>query len=100
MEMPTIIRPIFITSTEESCRPITPGPRARSWAMATMSMSMSGLNADGKPNSFDFEVPIPGQQMLDARVLESTGYISHPLGLNWYHSHIQGISSDQVMGGM
>ena len=60
----------------------------------------SGLNADGKPNSFDFEVPIPGEQMLDARVLESTGYISHPLGLNWYHSHMHGISSDQVMGGM
>src|SRR5262249_15205010 len=25
---------------------------------------------------------------------------SHPNGLNWYHSHLHGISSDQVMGGM
>lgn len=56
--------------------------------------------------SFDFKVPIPGERpnpgndMLDARVLESTGFIPHPLGLNWYHSHLHGISSDQVMGGM
>lgn len=60
----------------------------------------SGLGADGKPNSFDFDVQIPGDQMLDARVLEGTGYISHPVGLNWYHSHMHGISSDQVAGGM
>jgi FtsP/CotA-like multicopper oxidase with cupredoxin domain len=51
-------------------------------------------------SSFDLAVPIPGKQKLDARVLESTGYISHPVGLNWYHSHMHGISSDQVMGGM
>jgi FtsP/CotA-like multicopper oxidase with cupredoxin domain len=51
-------------------------------------------------NSFDFQVPIPGEQGLDARVLEGQGYITHPLGLNWYHSHLHGISSDQVMGGM
>lgn len=38
--------------------------------------------------------------MIDARVLESTGLIPHPLGLNWYHSHLHGTSSDQVMGGM
>jgi hypothetical protein len=50
--------------------------------------------------SFDFDVPIPGEGELDARVLESKGYIEHPLGLNWYHSHLHGISSDQVMGGM
>ena len=60
----------------------------------------SGLDARGNPNSFDFDVPIPGDQMLDARVLESTGLISHPVGLNWYHSHMHGISADQVMGGM
>jgi FtsP/CotA-like multicopper oxidase with cupredoxin domain len=60
----------------------------------------SGVNAQGKPNSFDFKVPIPGEKMLDARVLETEGYIAHPLGLNWYHSHMHGISSDQVMGGM
>ena len=60
----------------------------------------SGLNADGKPNSFDLEVPIPGEQELDGRVLESAGFISHPLGLNWYHSHMHGMSADQVMGGM
>jgi FtsP/CotA-like multicopper oxidase with cupredoxin domain len=60
----------------------------------------SGLDAQGKPNSFDFEVPIPGEKMLDARVLEGTGLISHPVGLNWYHSHMHGISADQVMGGM
>jgi FtsP/CotA-like multicopper oxidase with cupredoxin domain len=56
--------------------------------------------------SFDFKVSIPGEkpirgnEMLDARVLESHGYIPHPLGLNWYHSHLHGISSNQVMGGM
>ena len=49
---------------------------------------------------FDFEVPIPGDKSLDARVLEENGYISHPSGLNWYHSHLHGISSDQVIGGM
>jgi FtsP/CotA-like multicopper oxidase with cupredoxin domain len=51
----------------------------------------------------DFDVPIPGKDRLDARVLESekeNGVISHPEGLNWYHSHLHGISSDQVMGGM
>lgn len=60
----------------------------------------SGLDPQGKPNSFDFKVPIPGEKTLDARVLETEGYIAHPLGLNWYHSHMHGISSDQVMGGM
>lgn len=56
--------------------------------------------------SFDFKVPIPGEKpipgndVLDARVLESEGNIPHPLGLNWYHSHLHGISSNQVMGGM
>jgi FtsP/CotA-like multicopper oxidase with cupredoxin domain len=60
----------------------------------------AGRDAAGTPNSFDFKVPIPGEQQLDARVLEGEGYISHPLGLNWYHSHLHGISSDQVMGGM
>lgn len=61
---------------------------------------MAGPRPPGTPSSFDLSVPIPGRQMLDARVLESTGYISHPVGLNWYHSHMHGISSDQVMGGM
>jgi FtsP/CotA-like multicopper oxidase with cupredoxin domain len=56
--------------------------------------------SEGPQNTFDFDVPIPGEQMLDARVLEERGYIAHPLGLNWYHSHMHGISSDQVMGGM
>jgi hypothetical protein len=47
-------------------------------------------------------VPIPGEDELDARVLEgeSGGKISHPDGLNWYHSHLHTISSTQVMGGM
>jgi FtsP/CotA-like multicopper oxidase with cupredoxin domain len=49
---------------------------------------------------FDFEVPIPGDKTLDARVLEGNGDIDHPSGLNWYHSHLHGISSDQVIGGM
>jgi FtsP/CotA-like multicopper oxidase with cupredoxin domain len=54
------------------------------------------------PNIFDLKVPIPGDGELDARVLEdeNADYISHPLGLNWYHSHLHGISSTQVMGGM
>jgi len=50
--------------------------------------------------SFDYNVPIPGEGELDARVLEGKGWISHPNGLNWYHSHMHGISSDQVMGGL
>ena len=49
---------------------------------------------------FEFEVPIPGDKTLDARVLEENGKIDHPSGLNWYHSHLHGISSDQVIGGM
>ena len=32
--------------------------------------------------------------------LEQTGVIPHPNGLNWYHSHLHGRSSDQVMGGL
>ena len=54
----------------------------------------------GKPNSFDYNVPIPGEKELDARVLEGAGLIAHPNGLDWYHSHMHGISSDQVMGGL
>jgi FtsP/CotA-like multicopper oxidase with cupredoxin domain len=50
--------------------------------------------------SFDLDVPIPGEGELSAAVLEKEGYIAHPEGLNWYHSHLHGISSDQVMGGM
>jgi FtsP/CotA-like multicopper oxidase with cupredoxin domain len=49
---------------------------------------------------FDLKVPIPGDKTLDARVLEENGDIDHPSGLNWYHSHLHGISSDQVIGGM
>src|ERR1700730_8643037 len=64
----------------------------------------NGTDAAGKPNSFDYNVPIPGEKEgkgeLDARVLEGKGWISHPDGLNWYHSHMHGISSDQVMGGL
>ncbi|MGH6826382.1 multicopper oxidase domain-containing protein [Methyloceanibacter sp.] len=55
------------------------------------------------PSSADFNVPIPGEGELDAQVLESEGNtatIAHPSGLNWYHSHLHGISSDQVLGGM
>jgi FtsP/CotA-like multicopper oxidase with cupredoxin domain len=52
--------------------------------------------------SFDYEVPIPGKDMLDARVLEGKAgdYIAHPSGLNWYHSHLHMISTEQVLGGM
>lgn len=60
----------------------------------------NGADEAGKPNSFDYNVPIPGEGELDARVLEGKGWISHPNGLNWYHSHMHGISSDQVMGGL
>ena len=64
----------------------------------------NGTDGAGKPNSFDYNVPIPGEKdgkaELDARVLEGEGWISHPDGLNWYHSHMHGISSDQVMGGL
>jgi len=56
---------------------------------------------DGKSNTFDFYVPIPGRgRPLDGRVLEKQYPIEHPSGLNWYHSHLHGFSSDQVMGGM
>jgi FtsP/CotA-like multicopper oxidase with cupredoxin domain len=60
----------------------------------------NGFDEMGKPHSFDFHVPIPGEGELDAMVLEGTGFIEHPSGLNWYHSHLHGISSDQVLGGM
>ncbi|MET0678668.1 MAG: multicopper oxidase domain-containing protein, partial [Bradyrhizobium sp.] len=56
--------------------------------------------------SFDYKVPIPGEKpiagndTLDARVLEQKGSIPHPSGLNWYHSHQHGTSSNQVMGGL
>jgi FtsP/CotA-like multicopper oxidase with cupredoxin domain len=70
----------------------------------------SSLGNAGPPNSFDFKVPIPGEpkpgepkpgeKSLDDRVLEGSGYIAHPVGLNWYHSHLHGISSEQVMGGL
>jgi len=60
----------------------------------------SGRDANGNPNSFDYRVPIPGEMELDARVLEGKGDIAHPLGLNWYHSHMHGISAGQVAGGM
>jgi FtsP/CotA-like multicopper oxidase with cupredoxin domain len=66
----------------------------------------NGFEESGKPHSFDFTVPIPGEGELDGRVLEAKENdgkiptIAHPTGLNWYHSHLHGISSDQVMGGM
>lgn len=52
--------------------------------------------------SFRYEVPIPGALQLDAEVLEGDQgtKIAHPPGLNWYHSHLHGISANQVMGGM
>ena len=60
--------------------------------------------------TFDFYVPIPGRDRpLDGRVLEKgpatsdaglKNPIEHPSGLNWYHSHLHGYSSHQVMGGM
>ena len=37
---------------------------------------------------------------LDARVIDGAGVIPHPSGLNWYHAHLHGRSSDQVMGGL
>jgi FtsP/CotA-like multicopper oxidase with cupredoxin domain len=60
---------------------------------------------NGTNSKHDFEVPIPGIDKfgvgeLDARVLEGVGRIAHPTGLNWWHSHLHGRSSDQVMGGM
>jgi FtsP/CotA-like multicopper oxidase with cupredoxin domain len=60
----------------------------------------NGRDAAGNPSSFNFHVPIPGEKKLDARVLEGEGFISHPNGLNWYHSHMHGISSTQVLGGL
>ena len=47
---------------------------------------------------FIYEVPIPYR--LDARVIDGAGVIPHPSGLNWYHAHLHGQSSDQVMGGL
>jgi FtsP/CotA-like multicopper oxidase with cupredoxin domain len=49
-------------------------------------------------SDFQFSVPIPDK--LDAAVLEGEGEMEHPPGLNWYHSHLHGISSNQVMGGL
>jgi FtsP/CotA-like multicopper oxidase with cupredoxin domain len=55
-----------------------------------------------KDRPFELNVPIPGEGQLDARVLEGKEgtYISHPNGLDWYHSHLHGISSTQVTGGL
>ncbi|MBL4803129.1 MAG: multicopper oxidase domain-containing protein [Emcibacter sp.] len=49
-----------------------------------------------------YQVPIPGFKELNAAVLEGKkgAKIAHPPGLNWYHSHLHGISSNQVMGGL
>jgi len=60
----------------------------------------NGTGRDEAAFSFEYEVPIPGVGQLDARVLEKDGVIEHPSGLNWYHSHLHGRSSDQVMGGL
>jgi len=60
----------------------------------------NGKGSDETGFSFEYEVPIPGKDGLDARVLEADGSIEHPSGLNWYHSHLHGRSSDQVMGGL
>ena len=60
----------------------------------------NGTDASGKAASFDYNVPIPGDGELDAGVLEGKDGIAHPPGLNWYHSHLHGVSSDQVMGGL
>jgi FtsP/CotA-like multicopper oxidase with cupredoxin domain len=62
----------------------------------------NGVGPDGAASSFEYEVPIPGKDELDARVLEADTdrSIEHPSGLNWYHSHLHGRSSDQVMGGL
>jgi FtsP/CotA-like multicopper oxidase with cupredoxin domain len=50
--------------------------------------------------SFTYEVPIPS--LLDGRVIDimEGRKIPHPNGLNWYHSHLHGYSSDQIMGGL
>jgi FtsP/CotA-like multicopper oxidase with cupredoxin domain len=50
--------------------------------------------------NFEYDVQIPGEDALDARVFERNGFIAHPAGLNWYHSHRHGISSAQVTGGL
>ncbi|MDW9984274.1 multicopper oxidase domain-containing protein [Sinorhizobium meliloti] len=49
-----------------------------------------------------YEVPIPGVKELNAAILEGKKgtKIAHPPGLNWYHSHLHGISANQVMGGL
>jgi FtsP/CotA-like multicopper oxidase with cupredoxin domain len=65
----------------------------------------NALNARGRPQTVEYDVPIPGEKVrgkkeLHGGVLEAQGWISHPDGLNWYHSHLHGRSSDQVMGGM
>ena len=68
---------------------------------------LGGAGPGSQSNTFDFYVPIP--KRLDGRVLERQpatsdaglqNPIEHPSGLNWYHSHLHGYSSKQVMGGM
>ena len=55
-----------------------------------------------KGGAHEFWVPIPVR--LDARVLEAKGpgisTIPYPRGLNWWHSHLHGLSAGQVMGGL
>ena len=49
-----------------------------------------------------YKVKIPGFEELNAVVLDGKvgEKIAHPPGLNWYHTHLHGISSNQVLGGM
>lgn len=57
------------------------------------------LPSGGAP--IDYDVPIPGEGELDGGVLDAPGTtIAHPAGLNWYHSHLHGISSGQILGGL
>jgi FtsP/CotA-like multicopper oxidase with cupredoxin domain len=65
----------------------------------------SGSETPSTPHSFDFTVPIPVE--LNGDLLESkneapgaTTTIPYPAGLNWYHSHLHGLSANQVGGGM
>jgi FtsP/CotA-like multicopper oxidase with cupredoxin domain len=53
----------------------------------------------GRGDSLDYNIPIPTD--LPASLLDGEeGIMPHPTGLYWYHTHLHGISSTQVAGGM
>jgi FtsP/CotA-like multicopper oxidase with cupredoxin domain len=89
------------------------GQEDRSTNLHTHGLIVSPKNARSDPRqngdnifvslcrgqSLDYSILIPTN--LPASLLDGkSGIIPHPSGLYWYHSHLHGISAEQVGGGM